>query len=80
VRFRVRAEGGVIPTSGTVAVYSDQQSGVGCDFATLDAQGEGICDMALSLVGSHTIQAAYSGSPQFQDSSDPDGEAHLVTP
>ena len=80
VRFRVTAEDGVTPTTGTVAVSSDQEADVGCEAVSLDAQGEGFCDFALSIPGTHTIRAAYSGNTQFEESDDPDGEAHLVTP
>jgi hypothetical protein len=78
VTFQVTGEGGVTPT-GSVAVYSDEESGAGCDAAPLDAQGAGSCDFALVSVGTHTIRAEHSGNAQFEPSSAP-GRAHVVTP
>ncbi len=80
VTFRVTAEGGVTPTTGTVAVFSEQEAEVGCDAAPLDAQGEGSCDFVLTTAGTHTIRVSYSGNTQFEESEDPDGHAHVVTP
>ena len=80
VTFRVSAQGGVTPTTGTVAVFSEQEADVGCDAAPLNAQGEGSCDFVLSSAGTHTIRATYGENNQFEESSDPDGHAHVVTP
>jgi protocatechuate 3,4-dioxygenase beta subunit len=73
VSFRVTGENGGTPT-GTVSVYSLQESGVGC---TLPA-GQGSCQMVLTVEGSHQIEAVYSGDSQFESSSD--AVTHVVGP
>ncbi len=79
VTFRVTGEGGGTPT-GTVAVYSDQESGAGCEAAPLNEAGEGSCNFVLNSVNTHTIRAAYFGDARFEPSEDPDGQAHVVIP
>jgi hypothetical protein len=76
VTVKVTGEGGGVPT-GTVAVFSLQETG-GCNAAPLDNQGIATCTFALNQVGTQMIQAAYSGDDEFEDSSDPEGQAHEV--
>ena len=76
VTVSVTGEGGATPT-GTVAVFSQQETG-GCSAALLNSEGIATCDFALSLVGTHTIGASYSGDSQFEESSDLDGKEHEV--
>jgi hypothetical protein len=73
----VKVTGDAGTPTGTVAVFSNQEAG-GCDAAPINADGVATCDFALSIVGTHTINAAYSGDSQYQDSSDPDGQQHEV--
>jgi hypothetical protein len=73
VTFTVAVEGGGTPT-GTVTIFSLEEAGVGC---TVDVSA-GSCTFALNTPGLHHLQATYSGDSQFEDSSDPDGEEHLV--
>jgi hypothetical protein len=73
VTFTVTAQGGGTPT-GTVTIFSLQESGVGC---TVDV-GAGSCDFMLNTTGTHSLQATYSGDAQFEESSDPDGQSHVV--
>ncbi|HET6797096.1 MAG TPA: Ig-like domain-containing protein [Gemmatimonadales bacterium] len=77
VTFTVTTELGGTPTSGTVTVASDIEA-AGCivDFST--NPGANSCDFTLSTPGTHTITASYSGSSQFQDSSDLAGMTHVV--
>jgi hypothetical protein len=74
VTFTVTAQGGGTPTGGTVTIFSLQESGVGC---TVDV-GVGSCDFVLNTTGTHSLQATYSGDAQFEESSDPDGQSHVV--
>jgi hypothetical protein len=67
--------GGGTPT-GTVAIFSDQETG-GCDAAPISG-GTATCDFALTVTGTHTIRATYSGDDEFEGSSDPDGQEHVV--
>jgi hypothetical protein len=77
VTVRVTGEDGGTPT-GTVAVFSQQVAGSGCDAAPLN-DGTAVCTFALDEPGFHLISAVYSGDGQFEGSSDPDGEQHEVT-
>jgi preprotein translocase subunit YajC len=74
VTFTVTPQGGGTPT-GTVTIFSLQESGVGC---TVDV-GAGFCDFVLNTAGTHNLEATYSGDDQFEESSDPDGQTHEVT-
>jgi hypothetical protein len=74
VTFTVTAQGGGTPTAGTVTIFSLQESGVGC---TVDV-GVGSCDFVLNTTGTHSLEATYSGDAQFEESSDPDGQSHVV--
>ena len=76
VTVKVTAEGGGTPT-GTVAVFSFAVQG-GCDAAPLDDEGIATCSFPTTPAGTYRIEAAYSGDDQFEDSSDPDGEQHVV--
>ncbi|HEX5963878.1 MAG TPA: Ig-like domain-containing protein [Gemmatimonadales bacterium] len=62
VEFTVTGEGGGTP-AGEVSIFSLQEIG-GCTVPV----SQGFCDFTLSVVGTHTIGASYSGDPQFQDS------------
>jgi hypothetical protein len=73
VTFTVTPQGGGTPT-GTVTIYSLQESGAGC---TVDV-GAGSCDFVLNTTGTHSLQATYSGDDQFEGSADPDGQTHEV--
>ena len=73
VTFTVTPQGGGTPT-GTVTIFSLQESGVGC---TVDV-GVGSCDFVLNTTGTHSLEATYSGDAQFEESSDPDGQSHVV--
>ena len=76
VTVTVTGEGGGTPT-GTVAVFSEQETG-GCDAAPLDSKGVATCDFPLNVVGTQNIEATYSGDGAFEESSDPDGQQHVV--
>jgi VCBS repeat-containing protein len=72
VTFTVTGEGGGTPT-GDVTVFSDLEAAV-CSGPV----AQGFCDITLSVVGEHELQATYSGDAQFEESSD---EAdHVVLP
>jgi hypothetical protein len=77
VTVAVVSQAQITPT-GTVAVFSLQEPDVGCDAAPLDSQGVASCDFVLHVVGTHTIGADYSGDGAFDESSDPDGQQHVV--
>ena len=77
VTVAVVSQAQITPT-GTVAVFSLQEPGVGCDAAPLDSQGVATCDFVLNVVGTQTIEADYSGDGAFDESSDPDGQQHVV--
>lgn len=74
VTFTVTIDGGGTPT-GTVDIFSLEEGDVGC---TVDVSA-GACTFALNTAVLHHLQASYSGDVQFEDSSDPDGEEHLVS-
>ena len=73
VTFTVTPQGGGTPT-GTVSIFS-QQEAAGCTVPV----SQGSCDFPLTVPGTHQIEATYSGDDQFEESSDPDGQAHQVT-
>jgi hypothetical protein len=75
VTFQVTGEGGGTPT-GTVTIFSLQEGDVGCTVPV----SQGSCAFALNTVTTHSLRAEYSGDPQFEDSSDPDGWDHVVIP
>jgi adhesin/invasin len=60
-------EGGGTPT-GQVTITSNQES-TSC-LATLDASGQGSCDIALTVVGPHRLIALYPGDARFDVSND----------
>ena len=64
---RVSSQGEGIPT-GTVNVFSFDVTG-GCDNVSLNGEGVATCTFPASPAGTYTIQAAYSGDDQFEDSS-----------
>ena len=66
---------GGTPT-GTVDIFSLEEGNTGC---TVDVSA-GSCSFALTTPGLHHLQASYSGDAQFESSSDPDGEEHVVSP
>jgi hypothetical protein len=66
VTFEVTGEGGGTPT-GTVAVFSLEEAGVGCPAAPIDANGQGFCDFAFTTEGGKRIEATYPGDSQFED-------------
>jgi PKD repeat protein len=71
------SQGGGTPT-GNVRILSDKEpSSVSCT-ATLDASGQGSCDITLTAVGNHRLIALYDGDPRFDVSNDDD--AHQVAP
>jgi hypothetical protein len=57
-----------------VDIFSLEEAGVGCTVPV----SAGSCTFALNSAGVHHLQATYSGDSQFDGSSDPDGEEHLV--
>jgi Big-like domain-containing protein len=70
-------EGGGTPT-GNVQIVSDKEpSSVSCT-ATLDASGQGSCDITLTAVGNHRLVALYPGDARFDVSNDDD--FHQVSP
>ncbi|MFL5447671.1 MAG: Ig-like domain repeat protein [Gemmatimonadales bacterium] len=71
---RVSSQGAGIPT-GTVNVFSFDLTG-GCDNVALNGQGVATCTFPASPAGTYTIQAAYSGDDQFEESSD--SKDHVV--
>jgi hypothetical protein len=73
VTFTVAGEGAGTPT-GTVDIFSLQEANVGCTVQV----SAGSCTFALNTPGLHQLQATYSGDGQFEGSSDPGGEEHLV--
>ena len=75
VTFQVTGAAGGTPT-GTVTIFSLQEGDVGCTVAV----SQGSCEFVLNTVTTHSLRAEYSGDPQFEDSSDPDGWNHVVDP
>ena len=77
VNFTVTTELGGTPTNGTVTVASDiEATGCTVDFST--NPGATSCSVMLTTSGTHTLTASYSGSNQFEDSSDLTGVTHVV--
>jgi PKD repeat protein len=75
VTFRVTRDGGGTPSGGTVTIFSLQETG-GCTVPVAN----GSCTFALNVVGTHNLRASYSGDDQTEDSTDPDGQDHVVNP
>ncbi|HEX6407398.1 MAG TPA: Ig-like domain repeat protein, partial [Gemmatimonadales bacterium] len=75
VTVKVTGDGESVPT-GTVAVFSLKETG-GCDAAPLGSDGVATCTFRLTVVGTHSINAAYSGDDIYEDSSD--SQDHVVT-
>jgi hypothetical protein len=74
---RVSSQGEGIPT-GTVNVFSFDVTG-GCDNVSLNGEGVATCTFPASPAGTYTIQAAYSGDDQFEESS-ASKDHEVVTP
>jgi Big-like domain-containing protein/PKD domain-containing protein len=73
------SQGGGTPT-GNVRIVSDKEpSSVSCT-ATLDASGQGSCDITLTAVGNHRLIALYDGDSRFDVSNDDDSHQVLPAP
>jgi Big-like domain-containing protein len=70
-------EGGGTPT-GQVRIVSNRTEESASCTATLDASGQGSCDITLTAVGNHRLIALYDGDSRFDVSNDDD--FHQVTP
>jgi hypothetical protein len=65
ITFTVTGEGGGTPT-GDVTVFSHLEPTAVC-IGSVEA---GFCDITLTAVGDHRLEATYSGDSQFEESSD----------
>jgi len=74
VTVAVMADGSSTPT-GTVNIRSLNEPGPNCD-APLGTDGKGTCELSLTQILQHTLEANYSGDGRFETSSAQ--EAHDV--
>jgi hypothetical protein len=78
VTFEVHVGGGT-PT-GTVDIFSLEEPGAGCTITDQQVDlTQGSCDFTLTAVGTHRLEAIYSGDTQFEESSAA-GVNHVVDP
>jgi hypothetical protein len=81
VTVGIIGERGGIPTAGTVAVSSNLEPDAGCDAAPVSSDGQtttATCEMSLSIVSTHMLDATYSGDSQFEGSSNTVDVEHVV--
>jgi Bacterial Ig-like domain (group 1) len=83
VTVALGGERGTYPAGGTVAVHSNLEPDAGCDAAPVMFDGHfssAKCEMSLSIVSTHLLNATYSGDSQYEGSSGTPVEHVVIAP
>jgi hypothetical protein len=79
----IAGERGTRPTGGTVTVSSNLEPNAGCDAVPLrpdNLESFATCEMSLTVVSTHQLNATYSGDAQFEGSTGSPVEHVVIAP